>query len=358
MTTEEFERRLNIERYLLSSNGITETEFAVRRDELLHELRGGSGTGQGGTEVTLNVGDTLGSAAHPYRLISPLGYGSFGWVWRALDIAAKEIDDQSRVALGQSPRAPNDAVVHHVALKVLKPQFTESPIFVSSLAMEANRLREMDHPNIVKVSHWVKNELGHGAANGYHFIVMDFLQGTTLEAIMAERVRLGKPWQIRETLTLIDGIANALQYAYESRDKHDEPRRLIHRDLKPANIMLVPRASVAGRAGALGETLLGAALQDVQIKLLDFGLAAQVRNSGSFIDTPAQGHRKSGTQGYMAPESLTHGGLEDPEVGRHVRVGTECPGHDVALGVVQCLVAGEFATVDQLLDVRVIHRHL
>src|SRR5262249_12018758 len=106
-----------------------------------------------------------------------------------------------------------------------------------------------------------------GTANGVHFLVMEFVEGTDLAA----SVRARGPLPIAHAAHFSRQAALGLQHAHE--------RGMVHRDIKPHNLMLTPRA---------------------EVKILDFGLARLARESeekGLTAD-----HAMMGTADYVAPE--------------------------------------------------------
>jgi Tol biopolymer transport system component len=149
------------------------------------------------------------SIAH-YRILSKLGEGGMGAVYRATD--AKLNRD--------------------VAIKVLPDAFAGDPDRLDRFTREAQVLASMNHPNIAAI---------YGVEE--RALVMELVEGSTL----AERIAIG-PIPPDEALTIARQIAEALEYAHE--------RGIIHRDLKPANIKITPEGRVKvldfGLAKALG----------------------------------------------------------------------------------------------------------
>ncbi len=127
---------------------------------------------------------------------------------------------------------------------------------------EADVLRHIDHPTVVKV-------LALGKTDQFQYIVMEYLRGETLDALLGKYHQLGPIQAVRIALR----IADALEAVHE--------KGLVHRDLKPANIML----KLAKDHGKFVDWL----------KLIDFGLA---RDHGHQL-TIAEG-----TPEYVAPETL------------------------------------------------------
>ncbi|MGH9511561.1 MAG: protein kinase domain-containing protein [Terriglobales bacterium] len=152
---------------------------------------------------------TSGAKLGPYEILSPLGAGGMGEVYRARD-----------TRLGRT-----------VAIKVLNSQLVANAELHARFEREARMVSQLQHPHIC-----VLHDVGHESDTD--FLVMEFLEGESL----AERLRRG-PLPQAELLKIAIQIADALEKAHRAG--------VVHRDLKPGNVML---------------TKLGA-------KLLDFGLA-------------------------------------------------------------------------------------
>src|SRR5579863_5798029 len=138
--------------------------------------------------MELKPGDKLGS----YEIVSAIGKGGMGEVWRARD-----------------PQLGRD-----VAIKVSAQQFNDR------FEREARAIAALNHPNVCTLYHI-----------GPNYLVMEYIEGPTL----AERIREG-PIPLEEALTIAKQIADALEAAHE--------KNVVHRDLKPANIKIRPDGSV------------------------------------------------------------------------------------------------------------------
>jgi serine/threonine-protein kinase len=143
---------------------------------------------------------TPSTIAH-YRIISKLGEGGMGEVWRATDTKLNR----------------------EVAIKILPDAFAQDAGRMARFAREAQVLAALNHPNIA-VIHGVEERA----------LVMELVQGPTL----AERTAQG-PIPLDEALAIAKQIAEALEYAHE--------RGIVHRDLKPANIKITPDGRVKVR---------------------------------------------------------------------------------------------------------------
>lgn len=182
----------------------------------------------------------------PYEIVSLLGIGGMGAVYRA-----------------------RDTKLHRdVAVKVLLPAVAHDPDRLARFAREARVLASLDHPNIARV-----HELEE--ANGIRALVMELVDGPTL----ADRIAQG-PLPVDEALLIASQIAQALEAAHE--------HGIVHRDLKPANVKV---------------------RLDGTVKVLDFGLARAIdqRPDGGRITTSSVAGMTVpgvllGTAAYMAPE--------------------------------------------------------
>ena len=106
-----------------------------------------------------------------------------------------------------------------VAIKVLKPEFSDDKSFVSKFRVEAQSAAGLSHPNIVNV-------YDVGEENGYYYIVMELVEGITLKEYIQQNGRL--PYQT--ALDFITQIAAGIEVAHE--------HHTIHRDIKPQNIIV------------------------------------------------------------------------------------------------------------------------
>jgi serine/threonine protein kinase/tetratricopeptide (TPR) repeat protein/TolB-like protein len=185
----------------------------------------------------------IGQKFSHYRIIEQIGAGGMGVVYRAYD----------------------ERLDRTVAIKVLPPDLLVGEAAQKRFRREALALARINHPNIATL-HDV------GSENGTDYLVMEDIQGTTLEA----RTSAG-PLPIAEVLSLAIQICEGLAAAHD--------RGIIHRDLKPGNMCLTP---------------------DGRLKILDFGLAerAAVPSQAGVTVTATHVQETSGTVPYMAPEQL------------------------------------------------------
>ena len=195
--------------------------------------------------MSLSAGTHLG----PYEILSPLGAGGMGEVYRARDTRLERT----------------------VAIKILPAQLSNDPVRKQRFEREAKTISSLNHPHIC-VLHDV------GQQDGIDYLVMECVEGEAL----SQRLEKG-PLPLEQVLKFGAQIADALDKAHRSG--------VVHRDLKPGNIMLTPTGT----------------------KLLDFGLAkpAVPLTSGATLTatsmrtTPmTQEGTVVGTFQYMSPEQI------------------------------------------------------
>jgi serine/threonine protein kinase len=134
-----------------------------------------------------------------YRLDEPLGAGSMGFVYKATQLAMDRV----------------------VALKVIQADSLRDPQSVARFKREAMAAARLSHPNVVTIYDFgVSVEVG-------AYLVMELLEGHTLERELSERGRLPP----REALDLLREICAGVHAAHEAY--------IIHRDLSPRNVFLV-----------------------------------------------------------------------------------------------------------------------
>ena len=199
----------------------------------------GLGTGNLPPNVTLQGGR--------YAILGTVGRGGMGAVYRAADtrlggkvVAIKEMSDAGLPTPQQRQQA------------------------VDAFRQEAQMLAMLNHLNLPKVTDFFSE-------NGKHYIVMEFVEGQTLENYLSRR---GGPASETEARGWVAQLCNVLGYL------HRQQPPVIFRDLKPANVMLTP---------------------DGQLKLIDFGIARFFK-VGKPGDTLVMG-----TPGYAAPEQYGQG---------------------------------------------------
>ncbi|MGH9552031.1 MAG: serine/threonine protein kinase, partial [Terriglobales bacterium] len=182
-----------------------------------------------------------------------------------------------------------------VAIKILHEHMAQDPAKIQRFQQEARAQSSLTHPNIATV-------FDSGLMpNGQPYLVMDFLDGLTLDEIVTQSGRLST----QRALPIFIQAASALQAAHQ--------KGFVHRDLKPANIMILSADKVTGGdtkqnpfASAMKETaqapLSPTADTDDVVKILDFGLARMMEQDSREAMRLTQSGDIIGTPAYMSPE--------------------------------------------------------
>lgn len=183
----------------------------------------------------------MGKIIKPYEVISQLGQGGMGVVYKARHM---HFDDEI------------------FAIKQLWQQFSQNPVFVQSFLEEGKKVRKLHHKNIVKVTDILEE-------NGEYFIVMEFVEGRNLsDIIRRETGPIHRERAIKLFRQMLEGVAYI----------HSQPKPIIHRDLKPLNILVT---------------------SDDTVKITDFGIAKELDDEAGGHSTTVKG-----TPIYMSPEQI------------------------------------------------------
>lgn len=183
--------------------------------------------------------------AERYELLDKIGDGGMAVVYRSRD------------------RLLN----RHVAVKILKPEFTKDHKFIESFRRESQAAASLSHPNIVNV-------YDVGKEGGIHYIVMELIEGQPLSDRIKEEGAI-KPW---EAVSIAKQIVAALSHAHKNH--------IIHRDVKPHNIMLT---------------------KDGTAKITDFGIA-KAFNTGTIVGNTGS---IMGSVHYFSPEQARGGYVDE-----------------------------------------------
>ena len=160
-----------------------------------------------------------------------------------------------------------------VAIKVLPPSSSQDPQTLARFQREAKLAVRLKHPNVVR-------SFQVGQFKSLHFLVMEYLEGETLDAVLQRRKKL----PAAEAVRLIHQALQGLQHIHE--------QGLVHRDLKPANLMLTPLTPKTDADTTLNAT----------VKILDIGLVRLLNSTGDAEEELTIEGELLGTPDYLAPE--------------------------------------------------------
>ena len=160
-------------------------------------------------------------------------------------------------------KAKDHKLNRHVAIKVLKPEFSEDRSFVTKFRVEAQSAAGLIHANIVNV-------YDVGDEDGIYYIVMELVEGITLKKYIEKKGRLG----VREAVSIAIQVAQGIEAAHN--------HHIVHRDIKPQNIIIS---------------------KEGKVKVTDFGIARAA--TSNTINSNAMG-----SVHYISPEQA-RGGYSD-----------------------------------------------
>ena len=157
-----------------------------------------------------------------------------------------------------------------VAIKRVLPHLAQNKSFISMFLDEARLGARLNHANIVTV-------FDIGAADNTFFIVMEYVDGCNLKAIIEQFRQMGRRLPVKESIYICMETCRGLSYAHEIVDDDNELLHIVHRDISPPNILLSKRG---------------------EIKVTDFGLAKATTQ----LEKTDPGVVK-GKFSYLAPEA-------------------------------------------------------
>jgi len=170
-------------------------------------------------DVVVKVGSLIGGR---YQLLTQLGSGGMGKVFKARDRLREEAQD----------RDP------YIAVKILSDEFKKHPDSMIAMQREAKRAQTLSHPNVINVHDFFRD--------GPHlYLTMELLDGKPLDELLRADYWGGLPFD--EAWPIIDGVSRALQYGHK--------KGIVHSDIKPANIFIC---------------------NDGTVKVLDLGIARPI----------------------------------------------------------------------------------
>jgi serine/threonine protein kinase len=190
------------------------------------------------------VGKTI---AGRYRIVSKLGEGGMGAVYRGEQVSLKRA----------------------CAVKLLRPELSTNQMILQRFNAEAQAVAKLSHPNTVNIYDFGQD------ADGSLFIAMEFIEGRSLRAAIQRE----GPFPPARALQIATQVAASLSDAHA--------HNIVHRDLKPDNVMLQDRGK-----------------QKDVVRVLDFGIAKLRDDSRATQQAMTQAGDMLGTPQYMAPEQI------------------------------------------------------
>lgn len=157
-------------------------------------------------------------------------------------------------------KAKDHVLGRFVAIKVLKQEFAEDVNFVTKFRTEAQSAAGLEHPNIVNI-------YDVGSEDGFHYIVMEYVEGITLKTYIEKKHQLS----YKEAISIAIQVGRGIEAAHN--------KNIVHRDIKPQNIMI----STEGK-----------------VKVTDFGIARAVTSNTIHSDVMGSVH-------YSSPEQARNG---------------------------------------------------
>lgn len=184
-----------------------------------------------------------------YRLGAAIAVGGMGIIHRGLLTGAA---DFSRV----------------VAIKRLRPELTREPLFKTRFIEEARLMARVLHTNVVQLLDVVESA-------GELWLIMEYVDGETLQALAADARAGGRPLPLAVIVAVLTGVLDGLHAAHDARDAQGRLLGIMHRDVSPQNIMI----------NSVG-----------QAKVIDFGIARATAHAGD------QRAPSLGKVSYLSPE--------------------------------------------------------
>ena len=191
-------------------------------EQIAAESQGGA-NGFSQVDSKLDIGSIIGGR---YELISQLGSGGMGKVYRARDRLRAEAQDRNPF----------------IALKVLSERFKEHPDSMIALQRESRRAQTLAHPNVITVHEFFRD-------GPHYYMTMELLDGKPLDLLLQSDYSQGLTFD--EAWPIIEGVGLALEYGHQ--------KGIVHSDIKPGNIFIC---------------------SDGTVKVLDLGIARPIPKSG------------------------------------------------------------------------------
>jgi serine/threonine-protein kinase len=157
-----------------------------------------------------------------------------------------------------------------LVIKRVLVAYSKDPVFVKMFLEEAKITAPLQHANIVSIFEFDE-------VDGQYYLAMEFVNGRDLQRVMARTNRLNRALPEDIVMYMVGEVCKALWYAYNARDNHGNPLKIIHRDVSPSNVIVS---------------------FDGEVKVTDFGVAKAATS------TADSGGGLKGKLGYMSPEQV------------------------------------------------------
>ena len=193
-----------------------------------------------------------------YHILATIGHGGMGELY---------------LAIKDGPGGSGKLLV----VKALKHRLVQDPEFLAMFLDEGRIAARLNHPHVVQTFETGRDE-------DVHFIVMEYLDGVTLNRVISESSARRESYSMRFLLTIISHALSGLHYAHETTGYDGIPLQIVHRDATPENIFIT---------------------YDGAVKVMDFGIAKAL---DSRADTEAGVFK--GKLGYLPPEQFLSGSVD------------------------------------------------
>ena len=184
-----------------------------------------------------------------YKILSELGTGGMGAVYKCFDETAGV----------------------EVAMKVIPPELARFSLEMEGVRENFRLVKKLVHENIA-----VHDVLQKDSTTGEFFLIMEYVDGVNLREWLKQKRQNAETVSLDTTVSILSQVADAIDFAHR--------KKVVHRDIKPENIMVA---------------------YDGGVKILDFGLAAQIHTAMTRVSQEYQNRQTGHTSGtiyYMSPE--------------------------------------------------------
>jgi serine/threonine protein kinase len=198
------------------------------------------------------MSELVGNMVREYRIIEYLGRGGidFEAVPEMEKTGYRIIERPRRGGTAEVYKAYHPGLDRYVAIKVLHSFLADEEDFIGRFEREARLVARLQHPSIVPVFDF-------GCEGDLYYMIMQFIDGPTLETELGKRSRMGQPFAPKEAARILTAILNGVDYIHG--------QGIVHHDLKPSNILFTSEGlpvltgfGIAKIVGAKRYTMTGA----------------------------------------------------------------------------------------------------